>query len=47
MIKRKVDVRYQSTTDMVADIDTKPVASTVMNKHMEALNMFKLKPLTG
>ncbi len=45
--ERKVDVRYQPTTDMVADIGTKPVASNVMNRLVEALNMFELKPSTG
>jgi hypothetical protein len=43
VIKGKVDVRYQPTADMTADIGTKSVTSTVLNKHMETLNMFKLK----
>ncbi len=43
VIKGKVDVRYQPTQDMVADIGTKAVTSTVLNKYMETLNMFKLK----
>jgi hypothetical protein len=47
VIKGKVDVRCQPTGDMTADIGTKSVTSTVLNRHMETLNMFKLKPSTG
>jgi hypothetical protein len=46
-IKGKVDVRYQPTADMVADIGTKSVTSTILNKHMATLNMFKLAIPTG
>jgi hypothetical protein len=47
VIKGKVDVRYQPTANMTGDIGTKSVTSTVLNKHMETLNMFKLKTPTG
>jgi hypothetical protein len=43
VIKGKVLVLYQRTEDMVADIGTKPVTSTVLNRHMDALNMVRLK----
>jgi hypothetical protein len=46
VIKGKVDARYQPTQEMVADIETKSVTSTVLNKHMETLNMLKLKTAT-
>jgi hypothetical protein len=47
VIKGKVNVRYQPTKDMVADIGTKSVTSTILNKHMTTLNMFKLAVPTG
>ncbi len=47
VIKGKVDVRYQPTKDMVADIGTKSVTSTILKKHMTTLNMFKLAIPTG
>jgi len=43
VIKGKVLVLYQRSEDMVADIGTKPVTSTVLNKHMDTLNMVRLK----
>ncbi len=43
VIKGKVLVLYQRSEDMVADIGTKPVTSTLLNKHMETLNMVRLK----
>ncbi len=43
VIKGKVLVLYQRTEDMVADISTKPVTSTILNRHMDALNMVRLK----
>jgi hypothetical protein len=47
VIKGKVDVLYQPTADMTADIGTKSVTSTALTRHMETLNMFKLKTFTG
>ncbi len=44
-IKGKVDVSYTPTEDMTADIGTKSVTFTVLNRHIETLNMFKLKPI--
>jgi hypothetical protein len=44
IIKGKVEVRYQPTERMVADIGTKAVTSTVLERHMDAINMVKLKP---
>ena len=43
VIKGKVTVLYQRSEDMVADIGTKPVTSTVLNRHMDTLNMVRLK----
>ena len=44
IIKGKVEVRYQPTERMVADIGTKAVTSTTLERHMDAINMVKLKP---
>jgi hypothetical protein len=47
VIKGKVIVLYQRTEDMVADIRTKPVTSTVLNRHMDTLNMVRLRTQIG
>jgi len=47
VIKGKVIVLYQRTEDMVADIGTKPVTSTVLNRHMDTLNMVRLRTQIG
>ena len=44
IIKGKVEVRYQPTGRMVADIGTKAVTSTALERHMDTINMVKLKP---
>jgi hypothetical protein len=44
IIKGKVEVRYQPTERMVADIGTKAVTSTALERHMDAINMVKLRP---
>ena len=43
VIKGKVLVLYQRSEDMVADIGTKPVSSTILNKHMDTLNMVRFR----
>ncbi len=43
----KVIVLYQRTEDMVADIGTKPVTSTVLNRHMDTLNILRLRTQIG
>jgi hypothetical protein len=47
VIRGRVEVRYQPTDKMIADIGTKPVTSTVLERHMETMNMVRLKPLTS
>jgi hypothetical protein len=44
IIKGRVEVRYQPTDKMVADIGTKPVTSTALERHMNTINMVRLKP---
>ena len=44
VIKGTVEVRYQPTDKMVADMGTKSVTSTVLERHMDAINMVRLKP---
>jgi hypothetical protein len=47
VIRGKVEACYQPTDKMIADIGTKPVTSTVLERHMDAMNMVKLKPLAN
>ena len=47
VIKGKVLVLYQRSEDMIADIGTKPVTSTMLNRHMDSLNMVRLKTQTN
>jgi hypothetical protein len=44
VIKGTVEVRYQPTDKMVADMGTKAVTSTILERHMDAINMVRLKP---
>ncbi len=43
VIKGEVLVLYQRSEDMVADVGTKPVTSTLLNKYMDRLNTVRLK----
>ena len=43
VIKGKLLVLYQRSEDMVAHIGTKPVTSIILNRHINTLNMVKLK----
>jgi hypothetical protein len=47
VLKGRAEVRYQPTDQIVVDMGTKPVKSTVLEKHVDAINMVKLKPVSS